>query len=251
MRGPTSFENIQTVNGKEYKTFADAARARGLAENDSEWDDCLKDASLFKMPNQLRTLFFIILIFCTPINANALWQKYKKYLGENFINDKDLNWEQSTLNAIQMLLNPHGFLLEDFGLPSLVNPEKFMLFIFDKASSVENQKELLNQSWDIQQNFNMNQCIAFATIMAAFHKGIGGLFFIDGSAGTGKTYLYNCILAEVRSRGQSAIAVASLGVAAILLSGGTTAHSRFRIPLENPGEKNCSIKKTIRISSIN
>ena len=36
VRGPTCFEDIRTVNGKEYKTFADAARARGLAENDSE-----------------------------------------------------------------------------------------------------------------------------------------------------------------------------------------------------------------------
>ena len=79
--------------------------------------------------------------------------------------------------------------------------------------------------------------------MAAFYKGIGGVFYIDGPAGTGKTYLYNCILAEVRSRGQSAIAVASSGVAAILLSGGSTANSRFRIPLEDPGEKNCSIKQ--------
>ena len=138
VRGPTSFEDIRTVNGQEYKTFADAARARGLAENDSEWDDCLKDGCSFKMPNQLRTLFVIILIFCTPINSNALWQKYKKYLGENFINDEDLNWEQSTLKAIEMLLNPHGILLEDFGLPSLVNRYKPFLYMYDEASSVEN-----------------------------------------------------------------------------------------------------------------
>ena len=243
VRGATSFEDICTVNKTKYKTFADASRARGLAQDDSEWDDCLKDGSLFQMPNQLRTLFVIILIFCTPNNANALWQKYKKYLGENFIHDNDLDWEQSTLNAIQILLNPHGCVLEDYGLPSLVSRAKPFLYMFDKASSVENRKELSNQSWDIQQNFNIGQCIAFATIMAAFHKGIGGLFFIDDPAGTGKTYLYNCILAEVRSRGQSAIAVASSGVAAILLSGGTTAHSRFRISLEDQDEKYCSIKK--------
>ena len=160
------------------------------------------------MPNQLRTRLVLILIFCTPINSNALWQKYNKYLGENFINDKDLNLKQSTLKAIQMLLNPHGFLLEDFGLPLLVNPEKHFLYMFDKDSSVENQKEHSNPYWDIQQNCNMDKCIAFAFIMAAFHKGIGGEILIDGSAGTGKTYLYNCILAEVCSRGQSAIAVA-------------------------------------------
>ena len=72
MRGPTSFEDIRTVNGKEYTTFADAARARGLAENDSEWDDCLNEGSLFKMPSQLRTLFVVLLVFCTPNNSNAL-----------------------------------------------------------------------------------------------------------------------------------------------------------------------------------
>ena len=72
VRGSISFEDIRTVNKTEYKTFADAARARGLAQDDSEWDNCLKDGSLFQMPNQLRTLFVIILIFCTPNNANAL-----------------------------------------------------------------------------------------------------------------------------------------------------------------------------------
>ena len=113
------------------------------------------DRSLFQMRIQLQTLFVIILIFCTPINSNVLWQKYNKYLGENFINNKDLNWKQSSLKAIEMLLNPHGFLLEDFGLPSLVNREKPLLYMFDKASSVANEKELSNQSWDIQQNVNM------------------------------------------------------------------------------------------------
>ena len=74
---------------EECKTFADAARARGLPENDSEWDDCLNEGSLFKMPSQLRTRFVVLLVFCTPNNSNALWHKYKKYLKENFIKDND------------------------------------------------------------------------------------------------------------------------------------------------------------------
>ena len=133
--------------------------------------------------------------------------------------------------------------MKDYGLPSLVSRAKPFLYMYDEASSLKNRKGLSSLSWEIQQNFNMGQCIAFATNMAALHKGIGGVFFIDGPAGTGKTYLYNCILAEVRSRGESAIAVASSGVAAIVLSGGTTAHSRFRIPLEDQAEKYCYIKK--------
>ena len=214
-----------------------------LAENYSEWDDCLNDGSLFKMPSQLRTLFVVLLVFCIPNNSTALWHKYKKYLGENFIKENDSDWEQSTLKVIQILLNPHGLTLEDFGLPSLVNRAKSNCFIFDEARSVDHQKELSNQSLDMQLNLNIGQCIAFATIMAAFHKGNVKVFFLDGPAGTGRTYLYNLILAEIRSRGKSAIAVASSGVAAILLSEGTTAHSRFKIPLENLGEKHCSITK--------
>ena len=157
--------------------------------------------------------------------------------------DGDSNWEQSTLKAIQMLLNPHVLTLEDFGLPSLKHRAISQFFISDEAISEDHRKELDEQSWNMQQNLNMDQCNAFAAIMAAFHRGNGGVFFLDGPAGTGKTYIYNLILAEVRSRGKSAIAVASSGVAAILLSGGTTAHSRFKIPLEDPGEKSCSIKK--------
>ena len=42
-------------------------------------------------------------------------------------------------------------------------------------------------------------------------------FFIDGPGGTGKTLLYNTILAKVRSQGQIVLAMASSGIAALLL----------------------------------
>jgi len=46
------------------------------------------------------------------------------------------------------------------------------------------------------------------------------VFFIDGPVGTGKTYLYSAILAQVRATHHIAMAVASSGVAALLLEGG-------------------------------
>jgi len=57
------------------------------------------------------------------------------------------------------------------------------------------------------------------------------LFFMDAPAGTGKTYLLNTVLAHARSLGHIAIAVASSGVAGMLLSGGSTFHSRTKAPL--------------------
>ena len=181
-------------------------------------------------------------MFCTPNNSLALWNKYKKYLGEDFIHNCDPDWEQSTLHAIQMLLNSHDLTLKDFGLPLLRKQRKYNVMQFDKVISIEDQKKLSNDSWEMQNKLNMEQCIAFATINDAFIHGNGGVFFLDGAAGTGKTYLYNRLLTKVRSRGHSVIAVASSGVAA-LLTGGITAHSRFKIPIEEPGSKTCNITK--------
>jgi CO dehydrogenase nickel-insertion accessory protein CooC1 len=49
-------------------------------------------------------------------------------------------------------------------------------------------------------------------------------FFVDGLGGTGKTFLYSCLLSTVRAQGRVVIAVASSGIAALLLDGGRTAH---------------------------
>jgi hypothetical protein len=58
-------------------------------------------------------------------------------------------------------------------------------------------------------------------------------FFVDGLGGTSKTFFYSCLLSTVRAQGRVAIAVASSGIAALLLDGGRTAHSRFKIPVQD------------------
>lgn len=67
------------------------------------------------------------------------------------------------------------------------------------------------------------------------------LFFLDGPGGTGKTFVYNTILAKIRSIGNIALAVASSGIAAELLEGGRTAHSRFKIPIPILETSTCNI----------
>jgi|SRR5579859_7338254 len=68
-----------------------------------------------------------------------------------------------------------------------------------------------------------------------------GLFFIDGSGGTGKTFVENLLLAKARSSGAIALSVASSGIAAILLDGGRMSHSRLKIPIEIHSESICPI----------
>jgi ATP-dependent DNA helicase PIF1 len=78
-------------------------------------------------------------------------------------------------------------------------------------------------------------------LSSAVEAGDGGVYFLDGYGGTGKTFTINLTLAQARANGHIAIAVASSGIAAVLLDGGTTAHSRFKIPIEIHAESTCNI----------
>lgn len=57
------------------------------------------------------------------------------------------------------------------------------------------------------------------------------VFFFYGAGGTGKTFVYNTIINHLRSEKRIVIHVVSSGIAALLLPGGKTAHSRFKFLL--------------------
>jgi len=78
--------------------------------------------------------------------------------------------------------------------------------------------------------FNPDQAAAFDAILESITNNQGHLFFIHTAGGCGKTFLYNTIAVEVRRRGQIVLCVASSGIAALLLDGGRTSYSCFKIP---------------------
>ena len=49
--------------------------------------------------------------------------------------------------------------------------------------------------------------------------------YISASGSTGKTFLSNLILAEIRAQGEVALVMVSSGIKAMLIKGGRTAHS--------------------------
>jgi len=86
----------------------------------------------------------------------------------------------------------------------------------------------------------------------------GGIIFLDAPRGTGKTFLLNLILAEIRSKNEISLAVASSKIASTLLDGGRTAHSALKLPLNvnhtktptcNIG-KNSGMAAVLKISSL-
>ena len=101
----------------------------------------------------------------------------------------------------------------------------------------------------LQEDFNKlfhslteEQRNIYKEIIDVVTKNKGGMFFVYGYGGTGKTYLWKTLSASLRSEGKVVLNVASSGIASLLLSGGRTAHSRFHIPLNCVEDSFCHIK---------
>jgi PIF1-like helicase/Helitron helicase-like domain at N-terminus/Helicase len=260
-RGPTSFDDLKTVNGTVHETFEDAARAAGLLEDDSEWIKCMQEAISFQMPYQLRQLFAIILSLCGPGNIGAIWQMCEDHLMEDHLRttrmrfssepeEKQFNramWK--TLMDIDCQLQGNSKSLTDF--PRLPQISSYVEYAYGDCEET-NSLRRSETSYDPQiidaillkrHQLNGDQGHVFRTVTAAVNDANSShkLFFLDGPGGTGKSFTIEMILAHVRKQKKIALAVASSGIAALLLTGGKTAHSRFKLPLDLSETTTCNI----------
>ncbi len=80
---------------------------------------------------------------------------------------------------------------------------------------------------------NQHQRSIYADVIDAVHdpRPMDKTFFVNGLGGAGKTFFYGCVLNKVRSTCDIALSMASSDIIALLLEGGCTAHSRFKIPI--------------------
>lgn len=261
VRGPKNFADVRTFNGITYPTFKEAAAARSLLEDDTEWERCLQEAAATNMPRQLRQLFTFICVFCNPQSPLTLWTTFKESLAEDFLNrlrpensitdeEKQNRACNESLFHVESLLQTHGYSCESLGLPKPTG-ESVQSIVVNKPEPNVVQHRIAS--------LNTQQKKAFDLIMEAVaEEGAAAhprCFYIDGPGGSGKTYLYNTLMASVQSKGHVAAAFATTGItlfyhtdvsqkkvylpfsithtgiAAQLLSNGRTVHSGFRLPV--------------------
>ncbi|XP_076953675.1 uncharacterized protein LOC143627840 [Bidens hawaiensis] len=87
-------------------------------------------------------------------------------------------------------------------------------------------------------------------IIKAVEKGKGGVFFVYGYGGTGKTFLWKTLASSIRSKGLIVLTVAFSGIASLLLAGGRTAHSLFKIPINLTEDSFCSFDPQSEVGSL-
>ena len=119
------------------------------------------------------------------------------------------------------------------------------------ADAVQNTLIARERDYDLHQEaqlaeerlalLNQDQRSAFDLIDQAVQMRSGQSFFLHGAGGTGKTFVYNTLCHHLRSQGKVVVCVASSGIAALLLKGGHTAHSTFKIPIDIHETSTCGI----------
>ncbi|KAL5556627.1 hypothetical protein UlMin_038863 [Ulmus minor] len=209
------------VNNVLTSSFRESALLRGLLKSDNNLTTCLEEACLYEMPYTLRRLFVTILAFCEPNDLRKLWEKFHIPMSEDYA-QLNISPFHVTNKALQHL----AFMLESMGK----NINQYHLVNYDIILSKEEtfMKEI-NEELAITVSQEDLSCIS--------------------TLNTEQKYAYDLILNKllnneaVRSKKLIALATASSGVAAAIMPGGRTAHSRFKLPLDIEEKATCSVSK--------
>ncbi|CDF33193.1 ATP dependant DNA helicase [Chondrus crispus] len=250
--GATSFENLRNIDGEQCTSFRQACLRLGLLADDAEWKHAIRDSFRSSFV-PLSHLFATILAHCQPSDPLSLWNNHL----DMFLTDIRNRARRQPIRRQQLRDDHHAtsyvlgevqealqtvrsdWTLANFGLPL---PD-------DSLPALEQQNEIETpearaQQWEgrLQTSLpllNTNQRHAFDEIVGSLLPGWSSLL-PRCSWRNRQTFVLRAIQNFLRTRRKQVIAVATSAVAAVLLDGGRTAHSVFKIPIPVSAESTCS-----------
>ena len=246
-------------DGRVCETYKEVCLELGLLDDDGEWRRSLEMMTVTDMCYQIRMTFVIILVFEKPADPRALFEEFWSNWCDDFEHKhrretgQELTESQKktlVLLDLEMRLQSFEQQLKDYALP-VPTPEE--LAEVQHVASIQpavireelefEVQELQAQVSTRQPTFTPQQQEIYETVVSATENGEELLVFIDARGGCGKTYLLNTILSAVRCMdgGSTALAMATTGIAANLLSLGRTFHSRLKAPLTPTQESTLQI----------
>ena len=151
-----------------------------------------------------------------------------------FLIDKALKMSGSSLQAFHQMLQPiHPSPWDSHLDNNLIAKQLNYDHKFDWESAAQRMESL-----------NAEQTRAFWQAIWSVEENLGHTFFLDGPGGMEKTYVYISLCHYLWGQGKIVICMASSDIAALLLPGGQTAHSMFKIPINGlNNESFCNIPK--------
>lgn len=244
-----TLEAFKYVNAVKHESFKAACGARGLLQDDGEWFAVLNDARQTAWPKAIRELYVYVLKYNSPQDPTKLFDEFCAAMGDDFKHEAEeqgIIMSDDALRARVMLaiedrLESFGESLEKHNLLLSSEQRKAGEAVTQAVRRSREPKEILDELIDEDKQADLAEMAAareaalltpqrkvHEAVMAAIESIEGRCIFVDAPGGTGKTFTFNAILAAIRCKGEIALAVASSGIAAILLELGRTFHSRFK-----------------------
>ena len=240
-----TFDEDGQRNGYHCDSFHMAAKVLGLIVNEREWHLCLEEANQFSMPWQMRRLFATILMNCDVTDPQLLWDETCDWLISTPHHSSERlsssgNGVSATRNDLLFTAytriekyiqknNPHMSMAETFHIrPPVPDEQEPQLGQDDLPPNLVTLAEEADQLADM---LNPEQRTVYDAIVHSILNQEGKSFFIDGPGGSGKSFLYKCIMLRLSSLSRTFSACASTGIAATVI-GACTAYKLLGCPTE-------------------
>lgn len=227
-----SFDDLKAFQGNTFRTFKEAAIARGLVESDKEWDECLEEAASYQMPRQLRQFFVNLLLFCNPNSPSELWEKFKAKLSEDYSRRHDERRSCDLAKVVmERMLNDEGSSLAKFGIEVPAIDAENAEELWDREEELRIGEAMQSTMNEMQKKFVNKVFKKLKRIKEGKKKRAS--YYVDGIGGSGKTFVFRALCHMLRGKGCRFKCMAFTGVAATLLPAGQTIHRTFRfgVPL--------------------
>ncbi|GBG81891.1 hypothetical protein CBR_g34074 [Chara braunii] len=260
---------IAEVDTIRHHLLDSASLLRELLHDDKEYGADMRTAANNYMPSQIRQVCAMLFAYGPLADPMSLFFKYREPMSEDYVRRLpnftlspavfqalalldidaelvDMKTDMSTvglsfpdMHALQCAKQLRSRLLFQ-GLPELIQEES----AYDR--------DQLNHVWETNvPMLHPSQRVLVQGVVDAVLKRTPLCVFVDAPVGTGKTFCINTILSGVRRHeGCIALAVASSGIASLLLPGGRTFHSRFRAPLTPDDKKPFAIPKQSELATL-
>ncbi|KAE8739271.1 hypothetical protein FOCC_FOCC015231 [Frankliniella occidentalis] len=230
------FDDLCSRGGIGCTSLQGAARALGLVNDDDEYLAAMHEAAVFMTGPRLRGFFVLLCNVGAPVSNiwadDQLRNKICADLLERYPGSPDRAYNAALLE-IDRALRRQGSELADHMLPSAQDDTTELgreRLLYD----VQTLKDFV-QRWEPDLSEEQKSVLKYVRDVCnpqCSDPPTSRLMFLDAPGGYGKSTLLQVVAADARSRGDIVLCVASSGIAALNLDGGTTAHSMFKLPLD-------------------
>uniref|UniRef100_A0A914YQ81 ATP-dependent DNA helicase n=1 Tax=Panagrolaimus superbus TaxID=310955 RepID=A0A914YQ81_9BILA len=222
VEGPTSFEDLRTVNGTVYETNREACVALGLVINDKLY------------------LFARLLAHCDLGNPLELFEKFEQH----FIKDLLKKWSKDDAIKVAWRRIVKSMLNQDKQLSDYPELNEYMKAIGTQDEDTLDLKALLEKGEKMYDSLTNEQKPIVDTVVDKLKNPKNGTvcIFVDGPGGTGKSYTFNTIRNLAYGMGKKVLIMAWSGIAASLYPMGRTCHNAFKLDFPFENDSNSSVK---------